>query len=312
MKNVKISIISPVYKAKKIVPVLLKKISSTVSSITNDYEIILVDDGCPQNSWEAISEECIKDHKVKGIKLSRNFGQHAAITAGLELAKGEWIVVMDCDLQDKPENISQFYQKAIEGHFDIVVGKKVSRKDNIFRKIESFLFYKFLEKLTGVKLSIGVGNFGIYNRKVIASFLKLSEEFRSFGIQIMWLGFNRFEFPIESNSRYEGKSSYTFITKWKLAVNTITSFSNRVLSGIISTGFIIFLFALTLLIIKTTKIWFYSEPVPGWTSIMLSIYMSLGIIISCIGIVGVYVGKTFTEVKKRPIFIINETLGLEK
>lgn len=312
MKNVKISVISPVYKAKKIVPVLLKKISSSVSSITDDYEIILVEDGCPQNSWAAISEECIKDNKVKGIKLSRNFGQHAAITAGLELAKGEWIVVMDCDLQDKPENISQFYHKALEGQYDMVVGKKVLRKDNIFRKIESFLFYKFLEKLTGVKLSIGVGNFGIYKRKVIDSFLKLSEEFRSFGIQIMWLGFNRFEFPIESNSRYEGTSSYNFITKWKLAVNTITSFSSRVLSGIISIGFIIFLVALTLLIIKTTKIWFYRDQVAGWTSIMLSIYMSLGIIISCIGIVGVYVGKTFNEVKKRPIFIINETLGLEK
>jgi len=312
MKNVKISVITPVYKAKKIVPVLVKKISSSVSSITDDYEIILVDDGCPQNSWSAISDECIKGHKIKGIKLSRNFGQHAAITAGLELSKGEWIIVMDCDLQDKPENIPQFYQKAVEGQFDMVVGKKVSRKDNIFRKIESFLFYKFLEKLTGVKLSIGVGNFGIYQRKVIDNFLKLSEEFRSFGIQIKWLGFSRFEFPIESNPRYEGRSSYTFITKWKLAMNTITSFSNRVLSGIISIGFIIFLVALILLIIKTTKIWFYRDQVAGWTSIMLSIYMSLGIIISCIGIVGVYIGKIFSEVKRRPIFIIKETLGLEE
>lgn len=300
-----ISIVSPIYKAKKSIPTLVSRVSLAAAEITDNYEIILVEDGCPQNSWETILLESQKNNHVKGIKLSRNFGQHQAITAGLEAAKGDWIVVMDCDLQDVPENIPLFYHKAMEG-FDLVVGKKINRQDNIFRKFESFIFYKFLEKLTGVKVSIGVGNFGIYNSKVIDALLLMKEEFRSFGIQIVWLGFNRFEIDIDSDERYEGTSSYTFFSKWKLALNTITSFSNRILGFIILLGVLISIGAFSLISFNVIMVWFNPDKIPGWSSIILSIYLSLGLVISTIGIVGLYVGKIFSQVKYRPNFLVSE------
>ena len=300
-----ISIVSPIYKAKQSIPTLVNRVGLAVTEITDNYEIILVEDGCPQNSWETILLESKKNNHVKGLKLSRNFGQHQAITAGLEAAKGDWIVVMDCDLQDVPENITLFFNKAIEG-YDLVVGKKTNRQDNIFRKIESWIFYKSLEKLTGVKVSIGIGNFGIYNRKVIDALLLMKEEFRSFGIQMVWLGFNRFEIDIDSDERHEGTSSYTFLSKWKLALNTITSFSTRILGLIILLGVLISLVAFGLISFNIIIVWFNPDKIPGWSSIILSIYLSLGLVISTIGMVGLYVGKIFSQVKYRPNFLISE------
>ena len=309
-KNIHISIVSPVYKAEKIVSQLVSRIISSVDKITSDFEIILVEDGSPDNSWEEIEKVCLSDKRVKGIKLSRNFGQHEAITAGLEITTGDWIVVMDCDLQDKPENIPIFHQKAIEG-YDMVVGKKSERKDHILRKIESAFFYKILEKLTGVKVSLGIGNFGIYNRTSINSFLSLKEEYRSFGMIMGWLGFNRYELEIESDERHEGKSSYTFWKKWKLALTTITSFSNRILILIITIGFCISFSALCFLVLHIFNVWKNSQPIAGWSSLILSIFLSLGIVVSCIGVVGLYVGKIFSQVKNRPLYIVAKKKNYE-
>ena len=215
---------------------------------------------------------------------------------------------MDCDLQDKPENIPIFYQKTIEG-FDMVVGKKSERKDHVLRKIESALFYKFLEKLTGVKVSLGIGNFGIYNRTSINGFLSLKEEYRSFGIIMIWLGFNRYELEVDSDERHEGKSSYTFWKKWKLALTTITSFSNRILILIITIGFFISFSALCFLVVHMLNVWKNSQPIAGWSSLILSIFLSLGIIVSCIGVVGLYIGKIFSQVKNRPIYLVSKKIN---
>ena len=191
----------------------------------------------------------------------------------------------------------------------MVVGKKVSRKDKRVRKIESFFFFLALEKFTGLKISHGIGNFGIYQRKVIDSFLKLGEEFRSFGVQIAWLGFKRYEQEIESEKRLEGKSSYSFSNKLKFAINTIISFSSRLLYTIIIIGFLIFLAAFVLLLFKIINTWIKGNTLVGWSSIILSIYISLGLVITVIGFVGLYIGKIFSEVKKRPIYISSEKLG---
>ena len=142
-KNILISIVSPVYQAGKIVNTLVEKIIEEVSKITEDFEIILVEDGSSDNSWEIVEENCLRHKKVKGIRLSRNFGQHYAITAGLDYAKGEWIVVMDCDLQDKPEEIKKLYTHAILG-FDIVLAARENRQDGFFKRTLSKVFYKII------------------------------------------------------------------------------------------------------------------------------------------------------------------------
>ncbi len=135
-----ISVVSPVYKAEAIVPLLVEQLINCLALITSDYEIILVEDGSPDNSWNEIVKQCTTNKKVKGIKLSRNFGQHYAITAGIEHTNGNWVIVMDCDLQDRPEEIKNLYQKAHEG-YDIVLARRIERKDHFFKRVSSKSFY---------------------------------------------------------------------------------------------------------------------------------------------------------------------------
>ena len=307
----KISIVSPVYKAREILPKLLEKIIFEVTKITDDFEIILVDDNCPQNSWEIIKKECITNSRVKGVKLSKNFGQHYAIFAGLEKVSGEWIIVMDCDLQDKPENIISFYEKTKEG-YEIVIGRKKDRKDNLYRKIESWLFFNLYSFLTGIKLPSRSGNFGIYNRKVINQLLKMNESYKNFGVFVNWVGFNKIFIEIESDERYEGKSSYNFIKKWKLAVDTIISFSDKLLKVVIAFGLIIFIISSIFLFVHIIKIYINSQPLLGWVSLIISIFLSLGLILTCLGVIGLYIGKLYTEAKKRPNFITQELINLNE
>lgn len=307
----KISIVTPIYKSELIIPVLVERLVVVLEEHFDDYEIILVDDGSPDNSWKIINELSSKNDRITGIQLSRNFGQHQAITAGLSAVDSDWVVVMDCDLQDRPEEIINLLNKASEG-YDLVVAKKLKRKDNVIRKIESNLFYKTLNFLTGIKVSEGIGNFGIYSRKVIKHYLSLKEEYRSFGMMLIWMGFKRYELPVQSDERHSGKSSYSLSKKLKLAVTTITSFSDRILVFLIFFGVAITFISILILSFHILKVSYYSKPLAGWTSLIISIYMSLGLIITSLGIIGLYVGKIFSQVKDRPIYIISSYTKNEK
>ncbi|MFV0470785.1 MAG: glycosyltransferase family 2 protein [Paludibacteraceae bacterium] len=182
-----ISVVSPVYRAENIVSELVKQVKEAVSPISEDFEIILVNDASPDNSWGKIAEECSKDKRVKGIDLSRNFGQHYAITAGLQYAKGEWVVVMDCDLQDRPDEIPNLYGKAQEG-WDIVYARRTKRKDKFIKNTTSLIFNKVFAYLSGIKQD-NVANFGIYHSLVISEYNKMKEYARSFGSLNRYLGF---------------------------------------------------------------------------------------------------------------------------
>ena len=185
--KINLSVVIPVYKAEKIVDTLIERLTKSLDSITSDYEIILVEDGSPDLSWNKIEEQCLINTKIKGIKLSRNFGQHHAITAGLDHTKGEWIVVMDCDLQDRPEEIPNLYHKAQEG-FDIVFARRVNRKDSYNKKLSSKIFYNTFSYLSGIEQDGTIGNFGIYNRKVIAVINRMREPMRAFLPMAKWVG----------------------------------------------------------------------------------------------------------------------------
>ncbi len=215
----KLSIVSPVYKADHLIEQLVSRVSETVSKITDDFEIVLVDDYSPDNSWFKIKELALNNTKIKGIQLSRNFGQHYAITAGLDHAQGEWVVVMDCDLQDVPEEIEKLYAKAQEG-FDIVLARRSNRKDKIFQKLFSFLFYKVLNYLTGLKHDEKVANFGIYHQKVIKSVTKMREHVRYFPIMVKWVGFTTGFLDVKHDSR-DGDTSYVLKKRINIAIDVI-------------------------------------------------------------------------------------------
>lgn len=300
-----ISIVSPVFKAEKILPELVERIESSVNKITNDYEIILVEDGSPDNSWEVI-EQLSKNHdKLKGYKFSRNFGQHIAITAGLDVAVGKWIVVMDCDLQDKPEEILKLYNKAQEG-YDYVQGRRLKRKDNIFKKVFSSMFYRFLEYLTESKIDPTIANFGIYNSIIISSVNKLREQSRWFPTFINWVGFKGTSITIDHGARQDGKSSYTFRKLFNLALDVIILNSNKPLKLIVKIGFIISLTSMVFALLTLFRYVKGEITVSGWTSIIISIWFLSGIIIFTLGIIGLYLSKVYDQSKNRPLYIVKQ------
>lgn len=304
-EKIHISIVSPVYKAGNVIFTLVERIDKIVSLITDNFEIILVDDCSTDNSWESIEEISRTNHKVIGIKLSRNFGQHYAIAAGLDCVKGDWVIVMDCDLQDQPEEILNLYNKAAEG-FDIVLASRKNRKDSFLKRIFSSFFFKFLGYLTGRKFDHTTANFGIYSSKVIKSICSMRESIRVFPIMVSWLGFNSTHIDVEHGNRLEGKSTYNFRSLSNLALDIILAYSDKPIRLIIKLGFLIcaisFIFAFTVLY----RYSFGIITVSGYTSLIISIWFLSGIIVFILGVIGLYVGKTFEGVKQRPIYVIDK------
>lgn len=300
-----ISIVSPVYRAEKILPILVSEINSVSEKLGVDYEIILIDDRSPDNSWEVMKSLAEKNKHLKVYRLSRNFGQHPAIMAGLSKAKGEWIVVMDCDLQDQPKEIEKLYHKALEG-YDIVLARREIRIDSFLKRLSSKMFYKVFNYLAGIEINNEVANFGIYHRKVIQSVLNINDNIKFFPLFANWVGFNSTNVSVEHSSREDGKSSYSLSRLISLAFNVIISFSDKPLK--IFVGFGAAISFLSVLVAAFFAIRYFEGKItePGFSSLILSIWFLSGVVISCIGVVGIYLGKTFNQTKNRPVFIIDE------
>jgi glycosyltransferase involved in cell wall biosynthesis len=302
-----ISIVSPVYRAENLIEDLVRRIHQSVSSITSDYEIILVEDCGPDSSWDKIVALADKDPKIKGFQLSRNFGQHYAITCGLDQSKAEWVVVMDCDLQDRPEEIVPLYQKAISG-YDVVLAKRDQRQDTFLKKFFSIAFYRTLGYLTGSAMDEQVANFGIYHRNVINAVCELRESIRYFPTMIQWVGFKQTAISVTHSARDVGKSTYNFKSLLNLALDIILAYSDKPIRLMIKLGILVSLLSFIMGFYFSFQYFLGNVTVPGYTSLILSIWFFSGLLLILVGVVGLYVGKTFEGVKKRPIYLIqNET-----
>ncbi len=305
----RLTIVSPVYRGEKMVAELVRRIVENVMSITDDYEIILVNDASPDNSWNEIVRQCKKNPKVKGINLSRNFGQHYAISAGLHFAKGEWVVVMDCDLQDRPEEIPNLYRKAQEG-FDIVYARRAERQDAFIKKSTSALFYRVFRLLSGIQSDKAIANFGIYHKRVIEEFNRMPEQSRFFPSQIRYLGFKDASIDVEHNERSEGKSSYSLMKRFKLGFDVIVANSNKPLRFAVGLGFGMSALAFLLALYNVVAKWAGVIRVPGYTTTVFSIWFVGGLLLFVMGIMGLYIGKIFDQVKGRQLFIVKDKVNL--
>lgn len=300
-----ISIVSPVYRAEKTLPILVSEIDKVSEKMGVDYEIILVDDRSPDHSWEVMKNLAEKNKNLKIYRLSRNFGQHPAIMAGLSKADGEWIVVMDCDMQDQPKEIEKLYQKAMEG-YEVVLARREVRIDSLFKRLSSKIFYRVFNYLAGIEINNEIANFGVYHKKVIQSVLNINDNIKFFPLFVNWVGYKSTSVSVEHSSRDDGQSSYTLSRLISLAFNVIVSFSDKPLK--IFVGFGAAISFLSILVAAFFAIRYFEGKItePGFSSLILSIWFLSGVIISCIGIVGIYLGKTFNQTKKRPVFIIDE------
>lgn len=296
------------YHAENIISQLVHLIEKNVQKITEDYEIILVEDGSTDNSWLEIEKIVGPNNKVKGIQLSRNFGQHCAITAGLDHAIGEWVIVMDCDLQDQPEEIQKLYDKALKG-YDIVLASRHRRKDSFLKKFFSRSFYKLLNYLTGYDHDESIANFGIYSRKVIDAVVSMRESIRYFPTMVKWVGFKSTKIKVDHASRSAGKSNYNFRSLFRLAIDIILTNSDKPIRILIKVGGIVSAGAFIMALIYIYK-WVKGDiVVSGYTSLIVSIWFLSGIIMATLGVVGLYVGKTFEGVRKRPLYIVKEIIN---
>ncbi|MEZ4884096.1 MAG: glycosyltransferase family 2 protein [Chitinophagales bacterium] len=298
-----LSIVSPVYLAEEMVDELVRQIIVAAEQVTPYFEIVLVEDGSPDHSWRKIEANCQKDKRVKGLRLSRNFGQYPAIMAGLKAAKGDYVVVMDCDLQDDPIYIPTLFEKAKKGDFDIVFTYAQQHNQSMMRRFTSKAYNALLKFLADYKgFDRHVRNYSIISRKVVNVLLQFSDEERHYLMVLRWLGFDYDLMEIKHKSRAEGGSSYSFAKLFQMAITGITYQSLKLLHFAIYIG-------LTLNIIAVG--WgiaaFFAEGSLALGALML---FCTALILMAIGILGVYLGKVFNEVRNRPRFLVSETLNV--
>lgn len=304
----KISVVVPVYGCPAAVEPLSRRLSDTLKQITEEYEIILVNDACPRNSWAEIEKVCAVNPKVIGIEMSRNFGQNRAITAGLDYASGDWIVVMDCDLQDRPEGILDLYNKAQEG-YDVVFAKRKERQDSFFVKLCSKAFYAVYNSFAGSQFDNSMCNFSISKRDVIMKYCDMREQNRDYGVFLSWLGYRQTAVDVLAESRYEGKSSYNMMRKIKLATHIITAQSNKPLQLSIGVGFFVAFLAAIYAVARIFMYLFMGSVPEGWTTLIVVLCFLCGIILISNGILGIYVGYIFNEVRRRPLYVVRSILN---
>lgn len=307
MNEIDFSVVIPVYGCKDALEELYERLTKELSDLSKKYEIIFVDDCCPQDSWKIIEEICEKDKKVLGLQLSRNFGQMKAILAGLDNVSGKYVIVMDCDLQDRPEEIKRLYNKIVEG-YDVVLARRKNRSDAKSKIRISNLFYKLYTIATGQKYDPALCNFSICKNEVIKNYCKIREEHRAYVLYLQWMGYKQTSIDVVHDKRKTGKSSYNFKKRLKYAMDILFSQSNAALKVIIVFGLIVS-FISALMIIITIIMHIFGDLKMGWPSLIISIFFMGGINIFVIGIVGLYVGNIFTQVKNRPLYFIRTKLN---
>lgn len=313
-KQFKLSVVSPVYRAEKIVDELVRRISDELDKIDHDfeYEIVLVDDGSPDGAWKKIEENCRKHPFVKGVKLSRNFGQHAATEAGLANADGDYIVLIDCDLQEDPVYIGQMLEKCLNGA-EIVLARKAERKHSFVKNLYAFIFRMLFSFLTSKKDHIiydsRVGTFSMITKKIRDTYMSVGDLYKPFTGIIGWIGFEKEYIDIEHRERFEGKSSYTLMKSLMHALNGIIGFSDKPLYMSIYTGLIFVFISCAYGIYLIIAALFFNIGPSGWPSLIVAVIFSGGMILINLGICSLYIAKVFEQSKNRPRYVIDRKVN---
>lgn len=306
----KVSIVIPVYLAEDCIQELYNQIKEVMKNVTPDHEIIMVVDGSGDHSWDIIKQLGTGDPLLRGLRFTRNFGQHYAITAGLVESKGDYVIVMDCDLQDDPTHIPLLYQKALDG-YDIVYTIKKTRKHSRVKNFFSLFFARLLNWLAegSVTANPNIGAYSLISRRVVGAFCQFKDSHRHYLLLLQRLGYKSAFVEIVHHQRYSGKSAYGFKALTKLAIDGITSQSDKLLQLSISLGFLFFVFSISYAVYLVIM-YFVHGFKEGWASTIVLILLSTGVILMCLGIMGLYIGKIFDQVKQRPLYIIDEKINM--
>jgi dolichol-phosphate mannosyltransferase len=308
--SVDIAVIIPVYNGRNTIEELCERLVRSLAALTQQFAIVLVDDRSPDNVWPVIEKLSQRYHRVRGLQLSRNFGQHRALTAGIDHVRARWYAVMDCDLQDAPEDIEKLLAKALEG-FDVVVAARDKGGHGLLKRNLSRPFYWTFNRISGLPLDWSVGVFRVFSDKVAAAFREMREEERFIPAAFAWMGFEVAKVPLTTHRRKDGKSSYSLSKLVSLAISIALSHSEVPLRIVAVFGFVMSVISVGIAGTYFVKALINGVPVVGWTSLIVAIFVLGSVQIFMMGVVGIYVGRIFREAKRRPLYFVRAYSGFE-
>lgn len=312
MGNIICSVIVPMYNEEAVIPETYRRLTDVMTRFGESYEIIFINDGSRDKTREMISELCKNDYHIKLVDFARNFGHQIAITAGMDYAAGECMVIIDGDLQDPPELIPEMVKKWRTG-FEVVYGKRISRSgETFFKKFTAKAFYRILHRLTDVDIPVDTGDFRLIDRRVCEALKQLPERNRYVRGLMSWVGFKQTAIEFERSERFAGETKYPLKKMLKLAMDGIMSFSYKPLKIATYLGSIISLISfIYLLVVLFQKLFFPETAESGWASLIVVSLFFNGIILLMLGIIGEYIGRIYDEAKGRPLYVINQLKNIE-
>lgn len=310
--NIDISVIIPIYNEEKIIPELYQRIQQTVSKISQNYELIFVNDGSKDNSLAQLIMLSHADPRAFFINFSRNFGHQIAVTAGLDACLGNVVVIIDGDLQDPPELIEELFAKYKEGYEVVYARRKERVGESYFKKFTAKLFYRLLKRLTSINIPVDTGDFRLIDKKVVGYLRQMPEQNKFLRGQIAWLGFRQTQVLFTRDGRKYGKTGYSFSKMLHFAMDGITGFSDKPLLLVSKLGFIISFISFIIILYAIYSHFVLNQTITGWTSLIISSMFIGGVQLISIGIIGEYISRINKNVLKRPLYIIDNTnLGIK-
>ncbi len=306
-KKIDISIVVPIYNEEQIIPELYERLAKAAKKISENYELIFVNDGSRDRSFEELVKLTALDPRVFYINLSRNFGHQLAVTAGLDATRGKAVVIIDGDLQDPPELIPEMYAKHKEG-YEVVYARRKSRKgESFFKKITAKMFYRTLRNITSVDIPLDTGDFRLIDEKVVHYLREMPEQNKFLRGQIAWLGFRQTAVLFNRDERKYGKTGYPLSKMLKFAMDGITSFSDKPLQWVTKLGFFFAFLSFIIILYAAYAYLILDKTITGWTSLIISSMFIGGVQLISIGIIGEYLSRINKNVLKRPLYIIGDT-----
>jgi glycosyltransferase involved in cell wall biosynthesis len=306
-----ISVVLPVFNEEAILAELYRRVKATLEGASLSHEVIFVNDGSHDRSWQRILELANADRDVKAVNLSRNFGHQIAITAGLDLSCGAAVVVMDSDLQDPPELIPTLYEKFRQG-FDVVYAQRRQRDgETWFKRTTATLFYRLIRRMTSIEIPLDTGDFRLMSRRVADDLKRLQEQSRFVRGLVTWVGYNQTPVLYDRDRRYGGETKYSIGKMMKFALDGITGFSSQPLRLASHAGLLLATASLALMaVFAIYKLTGGAGLVPGWTSLMVAVLFLGGLQLLAIGILGEYIGRIYEQAKQRPLYLIRDMKNL--
>jgi polyisoprenyl-phosphate glycosyltransferase len=307
-----ISIVVPVYNEEDNLLLLFSRIKATVEQITSAYEIIFVNDGSADNSLSILKDLSAQDPRNKYFSFSRNFGHQQAIMAGINHSRGNAVVTIDGDLQDPPELITSLWEKYQEGYKVVYAQRRTRAGENVFRNMAIKIFYRILKKTTRINIPVDTGDYRLMDRKIVEALKQMPEQNKFLRGQVAWVGFKQVAVLYDRESRHAGRSNYGFFKLLRLAWDGFTAFSNYPLRLATVAGFVVSFISFLIILYALYSKFVMAYVISGWTSLIISTMFIGGVQLITIGIIGEYVSRINSDVRKRPLYIIEEASGVEE